>query len=203
MLVSWNTMPTSIPKENGSVADIQFESPVIIVDPAAACGSVTLTDESSMTKASVRAADDTAAASALGLAFGSAEHRGDVFVARIRPDEWMVFGAADMVVAMIAELDLGGYASTVDITHSRLMFRVTGGEAAKVMEKVCSLDFSDHMAPNGSCAGASVAKVGCDVIRDDIVGADGATIRSYRILCDRSFGQYLFDALVDAKAEFG
>ena len=35
-----------------------------------------------MSKASVRAADDTAAAAALGLTFGSAEQRGDTLVVR-------------------------------------------------------------------------------------------------------------------------
>ena len=33
-----------------------------------------------------------------------------------------------------------------------------------------ALDFGDHMTPNGACAGASVAKVGCDLIRDDVDG---------------------------------
>ncbi len=175
-----------------------FESPVVTIGRAAGAGSITLTDESATTKASVRAADGTPAASALGLTFGCAEARGDVLVARTRPDEWMVFGTSQAVAAHLGGLDLSGYASTVDITHSRLMFRITGLAAAKAMAKVCSIDFSDPMMPSGACVGASVAKVGCDIIRHDI-----DDVPSYRILCDRSFGQYLFDALVDAKAEFG
>ena len=43
-------------------------------------------------KASVRAADGTAAAAALGLTFGSSEQRGDTLVVRIRPDEWYLLG---------------------------------------------------------------------------------------------------------------
>jgi heterotetrameric sarcosine oxidase gamma subunit len=106
-------------------------------------------------------------------------------------------GSASAVANAIGELDLSGYASTVDVTYSRMMLRVTGTDAAKTMEKVCNLDFSDSMTPDGACAGASVAKVGCDVIRNDVEG-----VRSYRILCDRSFGQYLYDALIDSAAEF-
>lgn len=174
-----------------------FESPVTSINRAAEHGSVRLTDESATAKASVRAAADTPAATALGLAFGSAERRDAVHVVRIRPDEWMVLGDTDAVAGYIGELDLSGFASTVDITHSRLMFRLTGDDAARVMEKVCSIDFADHMTPDGACTGASVAKVSCDLFRDDVDG-----VRSYRILCDRSFGQYLFDALIDAKREF-
>ncbi len=177
---------------------LAFESSVVTIGRAAGTGSVALADDSAVTKASVRAADGTAAASALGLTFGSAETRGDVLVARTRPDEWIVFGTSEAVTAYVGDLDLSGYASTVDITHSRLMFRITGSVAAKALEKVCSVDFSDPMTPDGACVGASVARVGCDIIRDDI-----DEVPSYRILCDRSFGQYLFDALVDAKAEFG
>jgi heterotetrameric sarcosine oxidase gamma subunit len=174
-----------------------FESSVTNVRRAAGTGAITLIDESATAKAGVRAADDTAAAAALGLSFGSSETRGDVLVCRTRPDEWMIFGSAEAVGAHLADLDLTGYASTVDITHSRLMLRITGTMATKALEKVCSIDFSDSMTPNGACVGASVAKVGCDIIRDDI-----DAIPSYLILCDRSFGQYLFDALIDAKSEF-
>ena len=174
-----------------------FESSVVAIDPAAAAAAVAVTDESAVIKASVRAADGTPAAAALGLTFGSTEHRGDTFVARVRPDEWFVMGSASAVANAIGELDLSGYASTVDVTYSRMMLRVTGTDAAKTMEKVCNLDFSDSMTPDGACAGASVAKVGCDVIRNDVEG-----VRSSRILCDRSFGQYLYDALIDSAAEF-
>jgi len=102
------------------------------------------------------------------------------------------------VESYLNAIDLSGHASTVDITHSRLMFRITGIQASKALEKVCSIDFSDPMTPNGACVGASIAKVSCDLVRDDLDG-----VPSYRILGDRSFGQYLFDTLLDAKSEFG
>ena len=151
----------------------------------------TLTDESNQSRRSVRAADDTAAANALGLTFGSAERRGDVLVARIRPDEWLVIEGDDLV----AGLDLSGFACAVDISHGHLQFRLTGTDAARALEKVCSLDFAEPMTPNLACAGASVAKVTCDLIRDDVKG-----VRSYLILCDTSYRDYLWDALVDAAA---
>jgi glycine cleavage system aminomethyltransferase T len=43
-----------------------------------------------------------------------------------------------------------------------------------------------------------VAKLATDVIRDDI-----RLERSYLLHCERSSGQYLYDALLDAGREFG
>ncbi len=179
------------------MAELTFESPVTNAPKGAGQGAVTVGDESSTHKASVRAADGTAAATALGLSFASSEHRGEVFVAHTRPEEWMIFGSADAVASTVDGLDLAGYASTVDITHSRLMFRLTGANAANALGKLMSADITDSMMPDGAIVGGTVASVGCDVIRDDVDG-----VRSYRIICDRSFGQYLFESLVDAKAEF-
>ena len=47
---------------------------------------------------------------------------------------------------------------------------------------------------------------GCEtecVFQSDIDPPDTDDTRSYLISCDRSFGQYLFDALLDAGEEFG
>jgi len=88
--------------------------------------------------------------------------------------------------------------AVIDQTHGRSMIRVSGPEATGLLEKVCSLDWTDAMMPHGACASASVGKVSCDVVRDDESGAP-----SYLIACDRSFGQYLFEVLLDSGAEFG
>ncbi|MGA0237047.1 MAG: sarcosine oxidase subunit gamma family protein [Acidimicrobiales bacterium] len=144
---------------------------------------------------SIRAADDTAAAHALGLAFGSAEHRNDTLVVRIRPDEWYLLGAGARAVA--DELDLSGHASTVDITHARHAIRVTGTHAADTLAKLCSADFDDAMTPNGAAWGNSIAGVTCDIVRDD----DGGE-RSYLLLFDGSFVAYFHGVLEDAAGEF-
>ena len=54
------------------------------------------------------------------------------------------------------------------------------------------------MMPNGAVTSGSAAKVTCDLIRNDLDDTP-----SYLILCDRSFGQYLFDTIIDAGDEFG
>ena len=116
-------------------------------------------------KASVRAADGTAAAATLGLNFASSEQRGDTLVVRIRPDEWYLLG--DGAPAMADGLDLSGFASTVDISHSRTAVRLTGDRAADTLAKLGSADFSDHMTPNGAALGNGIAGVTCDIVRDD------------------------------------
>lgn len=151
------------------------------------------TDLSTTTKTTIRAGDGTAAAAALGLSFGASERRDGDLVVRIRPDEWIVIGSTTAVDA----LDMNGFVSRVDATHGRLLFRLSGDAAAKVMEKICSIDFGDHMTPNGACVSASVAEVGCDLVRDDVDG-----VRSYLLLADTSYRGYLQEAIGDAMTEF-
>lgn len=146
-------------------------------------------------KASVRAADGTAAAATLGLNFGSSEQRGDTLVVRIRPDEWYLLG--DGALAMADGLDLSGFASTVDISHSRTAVRITGDRAADTLAKLGSSDFSDHMTPNGAALGNGIAGITCDIVRDDQRG-----VRSYLLLLDGSFITYFLGALHDAASEF-
>lgn len=175
-----------------------FESPIVASYPPAGDASLQLVDVSSTTKTIVRADADTNAAQQAGVAFGSSRHEGDVLVCGQRPSEWMVLGTAEANEAFIASLDQTGHVSVIDHTHSRALFRLTGAASTSALEKVCGIDWSDQMTPDGAVLSASVAKVTCDITRDDQGGE-----RSYLLACDRSFGQYVFDALIDAGEEFG
>jgi heterotetrameric sarcosine oxidase gamma subunit len=88
--------------------------------------------------------------------------------------------------------------SVIDVTHGRALVRLTGADAARLLSKVCAINFADAVTPNGSAFRSSVAKVATDIIRDDV-----GEQRSYLLHCERSSGQYLFDALLDAGVEFG
>ncbi|MDH3293737.1 MAG: hypothetical protein OER95_05395 [Acidimicrobiia bacterium] len=129
--------------------------------------------------------------------FGTSRRDGDVVVCGIRPGETMIVGRPDAVATHVSGTDILDRSGTVDIGHSRSVFEVSGLQATKALEKVCSLDWSDAMMPDGACGSASVAKIGCDVIRSDDDGRP-----RYLLLCDRSLGQYLYECLVDAAAEF-
>ncbi len=212
-------MPTSTPRENDSVASSHssgtvpsgdpssegpasggpaFESPINKTYPAAVGALLSLGDESEVAKIIVRTADGTRAADQLGVAFGASRRSDSVLICGQRPTEWLVIGTAEAAATFVDGLDLTGHVSVIDHTHSRALFRLTGDRGRSLLEKVCSLDWSDQMMPDGAVCSASLAKVTVDLVRNDVDGE-----RSYLIACDRSFAQYLFDAIVDAGQEFG
>lgn len=181
---------------------LTFESPVVRSYETADSGDLLLTDISATTKWLVRASPGGAVAERLGAPFGSSSAAGGgATVLGSRPGEWIVLGTAGAVaeaVEGLEGLDSSDFVSCLDWTHGRALFRITGNEATRMLEKVCSLDWSDPMTPDGAVASASVAKVTCDLARRDVDGTP-----SYLVFCDRSLGQYLFDALIDAGDEFG
>jgi sarcosine oxidase, subunit alpha len=175
-----------------------FESPIVKEYPLRGDGALVLCDESSTTKLVVRAAAGTTAARQLGVLFGSSRADGDVLVCGQRPGEWLIIGPAVEVAAVVDHLDRSGHVSVIDHTHARALFRLTGRDAPVVLAKVCSLDLDDAITPDGAVGSASVADVNCDIARQDRTGD-----LSYIMSCDRSFAQYLFDAILDAGHEFG
>ena len=181
---------------------LEFESAVVRRYPAGEPGEMVLFDASATVKWLVRAAADGAAAQQLGVPFGSsARAPGGALVLGSRPGEWILLGTAESVAHAVGALDgvVGeDFVTALDWTHGRALFRLTGHDAVRILEKVCSLDWSEEMTPDGAVMSASVAKVTCDLAREDV-----DAVPSYLIFCDRSFGQYLFDALIDAGGEFG
>lgn len=175
-----------------------FMSPVAHEPSGSPDAPIVLSDETTSTKVLVRAASGTGARASMAQHFAGARRSGDVLIAGSRPDEWLLLGPHEAVHQRLAEMPRDGHVSVVDWTHGRAQFRMTGLESTRALEKVCGLDWSDHMMPDGAVTSGSVAKVTCDLIRDDIDGTP-----SYLVLCDRSFGHYLFDTLIDASAEFG
>lgn len=181
---------------------LRFESPVTRTYAAGESVELTLVDAGATVKWLVRALVDGPAAARLRVPFGSSlQDPGGVLVLGSRPGEWILLGEKDAVAEMVSSLGGFGpadFVTALDWTHGRALFRITGRPASRVLEKVCSLDWSDPMTPDGAVASASVARVICDIARNDRHGAP-----SYLIFCDRSFGQYVFDALLDAGGEFG
>ena len=195
--------------------DLIARSPVRPVQPAVLAGwevtgraspaDLTLTDVTPLAKVLVRAPHDGAVARLLGVPFGRAatDSAGDL-VTGSGPGEWLVLGPAGGQSALaqrLAELTAPAAAeelvTVLDLTHARALLRLTGPAAAGMLAKVCAIDLADAVTPDGTAFRSSVARVVTDVVRDD----KGAP--SYLLGCERSYGQYLFDALLDAGAEFG
>ena len=190
------TTPISIRKESVSVPE--FESAVMKTYPTKAGQALRLADESAFAKTLVRSDQPQ-----FGVRFGQSTRSGDAFIAATRPDEWLILSSVQAMDAAVASVNTGGFTSVIPFTHGRSLFRLTGELAPKALEKVCGIDFANPMTPNGAVVSASVALVSCDIMRDDVATGSAGGEVSYRIMCDRSFGQYLFDALVDAGNEFG
>ncbi|MAG04066.1 MAG: hypothetical protein CL406_05570 [Acidimicrobiaceae bacterium] len=179
--------------------DLEFLSPVSSGPLSTPDGGLSLEDASASTKVLVRAARNTAAGAHLKVTYGRSRHRRDgTLICGSRPGEWTLLADPGRGAELVASLPDEGFVSVVDITHGRAMFRLSGADSIGVLAKVCNIDLADDMTPDGAVFSGSVAKVTCDLVRDD---RDAG--RSYLISCERSFGGYLFAAMADACAEFG
>ena len=197
--------------EEGAVArsPIAPAPPVVRTDGwevsgARATGELTLTDCSPLTKLQVRAPVGGQAAAALGVRFGrAARDAAGTLVAGSGPGEWLLLAApgraADPSLDAIAAQAPGESVTWVDQTHGRALVRLSGQHGPSLLARLCGIDLSDDFTPDGAAFRTSVAALATDVIRDDLPGS----IRSYLLHCERSSGQYLFDAMLRAGAEFG
>lgn len=155
-----------------------------------------------LAKILVLASTEGGVARALGVPFGRAardEH--GTLVVGSGPGEWLLLappGASAAVAGRVEEVPNEEMVSVFDVTHGRALMRITGAKTVDLLAKVCGIDLSEEVTPDGAAFRSSVAKLVTDIVRDD---RDGE--RSYLLHCERSSGQYLFDALIDAGDEFG
>jgi heterotetrameric sarcosine oxidase gamma subunit len=206
-------MPTSTPRGRVSVAEVPVaRSPIAPAAPVKVehgweisarrtSASLRIMDCTPLTKVLVRASANGAVADMLAIPFGSAardEH--NTLVVGSGPGEWLLLappGAAEAVIRRVGEVPDENLVSVFDATHGRALMRITGARVADLLAKVCGVDLSEEVTPDGAAFRSSVAKLVTDVVRDD---QDG--VLSYLLHCERSSGQYLFDALIDAGDEF-
>ena len=167
-------------------------------------GALTLTDCTPLTKVQLRAPVDGEVAASLGVPFGRAARDSDgTLVVGSGPGEWLLLaapgqaGALEPTLQKAAAQAPGESVTWVDLTHGRALIRLYGQSAASVLAKVCGIDLSDGMTPDGAAFRTSVAALATDVIRDDVDGTP-----CYLLHCERSSGQYLFDAMLTAGAQF-
>jgi heterotetrameric sarcosine oxidase gamma subunit len=160
-----------------------------------------LADLTALTKSRVRAQPGTLIADTLACAFGRTRRERDgSLVIGSGPDEWLVLSPAGTTAGIVADVDARtdeALFSVVDVTHTGVLLRLTGAQAGELLSRVCAIDLTDRVTPDGACFRSSVARVVCDVVRDDVVAE-----RSYLLHGDRSSGQYLFDAILRVGSEF-
>lgn len=166
---------------------------------------LTITDCTPLAKLQLRAPAGGQAAAALGVRFGrAARDQSATLVVGSGPGEWLLLAAPGQApelawwLASIAEQAPGEHVTWVDLTHGRALMRLTGSKAAIVLARICGIDLSDEITPDGAAFRTSVASLATDIVRDDVSGT-----RSYLLHCERSSGDYLFSALLRAGADFG
>ena len=161
-----------------------------------------ITDSTPLAKILVLASPDGEIASILGVPFGrAARDAHGTLVVGSGPGEWLLLaapGTSAEIMERIGAIQVGGLVSVFDATHGRALVRITGSRAPDLLTKVCAIDLTDEVTPDGAAFRSSVAKLVTDVVRDD-----RGDSRSYLLHCERSSGQYLCDALIDAGDEFG
>ncbi len=160
-----------------------------------------LADWTSLPKVLHRAPADGSTAHNHPTPFGRARRLGpNEIEIGSEPGAWLVIGPGPNADGTAAANDTTSaeFSSFVDITHGRALLRLSGNDSPRVLEKLCAIDLDDHITPDLTAFRSTVANLVTDVIRDDL--GDGT--RSYLLHCDRSSGQYLFDSLLDAGAEF-
>lgn len=159
-------------------------------------------DASPLTKTLVRASGDGNVAELLDVPLGRAARNGSgALVSTAAPGEWWLIGPPQADLNAGVEVESIGHqelVSILDLTHERAAVRLTGAAAPKLLEKVCAVNLSEQLTPNGAAFRSSVARVDTDIVRIDSNGE-----RSYLLHFERSYGQYLFDALLEAGREFG
>jgi heterotetrameric sarcosine oxidase gamma subunit len=161
-----------------------------------------ITDCTPLAKVLVLASTEGELARALRVPFGRAARDAyETLVVGSGPGEWLLLaepGTSAAVTQRVEEVKGERLVSVFDATHARALVRITGARTPDLLAKVCAIDLADEVTPNGAAFRSSVAKLETDVVRDDSGGS-----RSYLLHCERSSGQYLFDALIDAGHEFG
>ena len=172
------------------------------VSGANSTGPLRLADLTPLAKVGIRSAAQGGLADALGVAFGRArrDSHGSLVIGSA-PGEWLLLdapGCAPALLERIAGLAGDSFTSAIDLTHARALVRLTGDAAPEMLSKLCAIDLGDSTTPDGSALRTAVADLVTDLIRDDDEGQ-----RSYWLHCEWSSGQYLFDVLRDAGAEFG
>jgi sarcosine oxidase subunit gamma len=198
-----------VPLARGPIAP---STPTVVagweIDARAATGTLVLADAIPLAKVLVRAPFDGASREALGVRFGATRRTelgsaGAVLLIGSAPGEWLALSAPGTAGDLRSALEerlagTGEFTSVLDLTHGRALMRLHGQAAPTVLAGVCAIDLADTPPPDGSAFRTSVAAVVTDVVRDD---RDG--VRSYLLHCERSSGQYLFDALLEAGAPAG
>lgn len=138
-----------------------------------------------MAAAGAKAAKAVGAKSAPGPGAASVGPKGVLL--RIEPLKWWLFGAE------VPELT-AAEGATLDLSHARTHLRVSGPDAATLLNRDLPIDLRDASFPVGSVAASVFHHVGITVWRSDA---------GYDLLVPRGFALSLWEVLAEGAAQFG
>ena len=181
------------------MSSIPFRTPIPVEALQSDDRSLELRDRSTYTKILLRERKGEEFSGELGVKYGESKLRTDgTLVCGSRPGEWTFYNPSAEANSLIQTLETyGDRVAITNLTHGRALMSVEGNSAGSLLEKICNIDFSDAMVPDGASFSASVGAVSCDLVR-----ADSDQVL-FLLSCERSFGLYLFKVLADAGKEFG
>lgn len=91
-----------------------------------------------------------------------------------------------------------GCGHRTDLTSGRTIVAVAGPRSGALLRAATPVDVRDREMPDGRCVQSSLARVPATILRYDRHG-----VPAYEILVPRDFGEYVWEALLDAGAPLG
>ncbi len=124
----------------------------------------------------------------------------DVVLARLAADEALVLTAPNVAphVAESLTQDADQCVHTVEITSALAGVKIAGPLTYRLLGAVTEIDMSLDGFSNMTCAQAPVAEVHGTLLRNDMDG-----LLSFELYFGREYGEYMWDALMEAGEEYG
>ena len=125
---------------------------------------------------------------------------GNLLAAWLTADELLVLtptGQAPATMDAMPNLD-AICAHVVDITSGLCGVSIIGPASTQLLSRITDLDISPRAIPDLTCAQARFAEVQGLLLRRDV-----QIIPAYQLYAGREFGEYLWEALIDAATETG
>ncbi|MGI9335393.1 MAG: sarcosine oxidase subunit gamma [Gammaproteobacteria bacterium] len=115
------------------------------------------------------------------------------------PKEWLIVSPPQRTEGLQTKLQYRlrrHHAAVVDVSHSRVIFGLSGAEARQVLCKGCAIDLHPRVFGPGQCVQTRLAR--CHMLLHQLDDAPG-----YDIYIHRSFARYAWAWLLDAGSEYG
>jgi len=126
-----------------------------------------------------------------------------ILAAELTPDEFLILtppGAEkEMAASLKAEIATQDtFVSIIDQTSGLVGLSISGPKSTVVMRKLCAIPFNSKDFPDLCVTQSSFAKV-----RGTIIHYDQGISPAFELFADCSYGDYLWDTILDAGREFG